>query len=290
MSESAFAEALTLDQMRVLTAVAEEGSFSGAARKLQRSQAAISYQVANLESQLSLSLFRRTRRRPELTEEGRAVLVAVRDVLTSVEAVRDRARKLGAGLEARLCLAVDVLYPAPLLADHLRDFGEAFPSVRVDLRIGVRAQVTKLLSGGDVDLAVGPSADGFEARECRRVQLVPVVAAGHALAQHRGSITDAELARHRHLVLSDDETAPASEEAGLTWRINDSMARRELLSAGLGWSHLPLHQVEGSLAEGGLVRLRTRRHGRTPLTVALYVAHRRDLSLGPAGRWWFDRL
>ena len=49
----------TLDQLRVLAAVAEAGSFSAAARRLRRTQSVISYTIANLEAQLGLTLFER---------------------------------------------------------------------------------------------------------------------------------------------------------------------------------------------------------------------------------------
>ena len=64
----------TLDQLRVLLAVVEQGSFSAAARILNRTQSVVSYTIANLETQLGLQLFARGRRNPVLTEAGRAVL------------------------------------------------------------------------------------------------------------------------------------------------------------------------------------------------------------------------
>ena len=65
-------EAVTLDQLRVLITVAEEGSFSAAARKLKRVQSAISQAMANLEGQLGLLLWDRSAKVPKSTEIGRA--------------------------------------------------------------------------------------------------------------------------------------------------------------------------------------------------------------------------
>ena len=61
---------LTLDQMRVLIAVAETGSFSAAARKLGRVQSAISQAVQAMEQALRLTLFDRSREDPVLTDAG----------------------------------------------------------------------------------------------------------------------------------------------------------------------------------------------------------------------------
>ena len=65
----------TLDQLRIFLAVVDEGSFNGAARKLNRAVSVISYGIANLEAQLGVSLFEREgSKKPKLTEAGQAVL------------------------------------------------------------------------------------------------------------------------------------------------------------------------------------------------------------------------
>ena len=57
-------DALTLDQLRVFAAVADAGSFRAAARQLSRVQSAVSHAIANMESELGVSLFDRQGRRP----------------------------------------------------------------------------------------------------------------------------------------------------------------------------------------------------------------------------------
>src|SRR4051812_50089050 len=69
-------EGVTIEQLRTLRAVAEAGSFSGAARKLGRVQAAVSQAMDRLEAQLGLRLFDRTGRVPKLTRHGEAVATA----------------------------------------------------------------------------------------------------------------------------------------------------------------------------------------------------------------------
>ena len=64
---------LTLDQLRMLIAVAETGSFSAAARRLGRVQSAVSQSVQALEATLGLALFDRGERTPKLSDAGRAL-------------------------------------------------------------------------------------------------------------------------------------------------------------------------------------------------------------------------
>src|SRR5580704_2679162 len=60
-------DAVTLDQLRTFIAAADQGSFSGAGRKLRRAQSVVSKTLANLEGQFGVRLFDRARRRPVLT-------------------------------------------------------------------------------------------------------------------------------------------------------------------------------------------------------------------------------
>jgi len=64
----------TLDQLRILKAIATEGSFKRAADSLYVSQPAVSLQVQNLERQLNVPLFDRGGRRAQLTEAGHLLL------------------------------------------------------------------------------------------------------------------------------------------------------------------------------------------------------------------------
>ena len=90
---------LTLDQMRVLIAVAEEGSFSAAARRLGRVQSAVSQAMQTLEENLRLTLFDRSGKTPALTEAGRMVLNDARQVVQRAEALRTHAEAVAGGTE-----------------------------------------------------------------------------------------------------------------------------------------------------------------------------------------------
>src|SRR4051812_2891929 len=125
----------TLDQLRVFLVVADSGGFARAARQLHRTQSVISYAIANLEEQLNVALFDRTKRKPTLTEAGQALLVDARAVALKVDAIRARAKTLSEGLEAEVSLAVDVMYPSAVLVHILEQFQEHFPTVALRLRI-----------------------------------------------------------------------------------------------------------------------------------------------------------
>src|SRR5438552_3359580 len=69
-------DGVSLDQLRTFIAAADAGSFSAGARQLRRAQSVVSQTLANLEAQVGVKLFDRSRRAPVLTREGVALLAA----------------------------------------------------------------------------------------------------------------------------------------------------------------------------------------------------------------------
>ena len=114
----------TLDQLQVLVAVADTGSFSAAGRKLNRAQSVISYAIANLEAQLGLKLFEREgTREPRSRPRARRCWPTRAAWSACCSDIRARAEGLKHGLEAELVIAVDVTLPSPALTrvlDSLR--------------------------------------------------------------------------------------------------------------------------------------------------------------------------
>ena len=101
----------SLDQLRVFVAVIDAGGFAHAARQLHRTQSVISYTIANLEEQLNIELLDRSKRKPVLTEAGKALLADARAVSLKVDGMRARAKAMSSGLEAEVSVVVDVMFP-----------------------------------------------------------------------------------------------------------------------------------------------------------------------------------
>src|SRR5258707_14442857 len=90
----------TIDQLKVFLSVVEAGSFTAAGRRLGRATSAVSYTVANLETQLGVTLFDREQtRKPTLTEAGAAVLSKARRVSIGGDDLLATVKGLLEGLE-----------------------------------------------------------------------------------------------------------------------------------------------------------------------------------------------
>jgi len=253
----------TLDQLRIFLAIVDTGSFAGAARKLGRAVSVISYGMANLESQLGLTLFdREGTRKPTLTTAGRALLAETRAIAQGVDGLRAKVKGLLAGLEAEVDLAVDVMLPAERLGAVLRAFALAFPTVQLRLHVEALGGVTALVGEGQAILGIsGPIAgamDGIERVSAGSVLMVPVAAPSHPLGA-MATFPPGAARDHTQLVLSDRSRTTEGQDFAVispkTWRLADLGAKHALLREGVGWGNMPLGMVADDLARGTLVRL-----------------------------------
>lgn len=286
----------TIDQLRIFLAVADEGSFNGAARKLGRAISVISYGIANMEAQLGVTLFEREgSRRPVLTVAGKSVLATARAVADDVDALMATVRGYNQGLEAELTLAVDVMFPTDVLARILRQFQQFFPTVDLRLHVEALGAITALVLDQRADLGVAgpviiedPVLDRVQVGE---VELLPVAAPGHALAR-MDTIPPGVTRQHLQLVLTDRSPLTEGRDFSVlsprTWRLADLGAKHALLLEGIGWGNMPLHVVADDLAAGRLVRLPVLEAPR--MRFAFTALWRRDCPPGPARAWVLEAL
>src|SRR6516162_9079545 len=216
-------DAVTLDQLRTLIAAADEGSFSGAGRKLRRAQSVISKTLANLEGQFGVTLFDRTRRRPVLTAHGQVLLAHARTVVGDVDLLKAQARRLAGGLEPELSIVVEVMFPmatltAAVTAFHLTPLRLYVEALGAVIQPVLDGRCTLAISG---ELAFVPPQ--FSKEPLLEVTLVHVTSPGHPLATYGRPIPSSELAKHIQLVLTDRSTLSKGKEFGVlsprTWRL-----------------------------------------------------------------------
>src|SRR5689334_11120 len=194
-----------LEQLRVFIAVIDHGGFAHAARALHRTQSVVSYTIANLEEQLNIELLDRSKRKPVLTEAGKALLADARAVASKVDGMRSRAKALGQGLEPEVSLVVDIMFPTCLLVRVLEAFQTEFPTVSLRLHTEALGGVTLLVKEGRCQLGVAGlvTAGGpdLERHAAGHVKMMPVCSPRHPLAQMEGVLPTSLLREHLQLVV-----------------------------------------------------------------------------------------
>ncbi|HKT62211.1 LysR substrate-binding domain-containing protein [Burkholderia sp. 22313] len=149
---------ITLDELQAFVAVVDTGSITAAAQQLDLTVSAASRTLARLEEKLKTTLLRRTTRRLELTEEGRAFLQDARAIIESVENAEEQMlarREMPSGR-----LRVDAATPFMLhvVVPLVRGYRERFP--KVDLELNSNEGIIDLLERRtDVALRIGRLKD-----------------------------------------------------------------------------------------------------------------------------------
>ena len=285
----------TLDQLQVFLAVAESGSFSAAARALNRAQSVISYTIANLEAQVEMPLFERTgSRQPRLTEAGTAMLEDARRILSDLEIMRARVKGLKAGLEAEVAVAISVMVPADAMVDVLGEFREHFPSVSLRLDVGELGVVMDLVMSGRSTIGIGGAVlkqdDALVAERIGQSFMIPVAASHHALARLGRPLTLADVREEVQLVVTDASGLTKGRDFNVlsykTWRVSDVATKYYLIRGGLGWGGLPLSFVREDLESGRMVRLDLDAYEQRDYPI--YAMRRLASPPGPAAAWMIE--
>lgn len=284
----------TLDQLYVLIQVVETGSFTAAARKMNRALSVVSYTVSNLEAQLGVELFdRTTSRKPQLTEAGRIVLAEARLVVGGVGNLRAKVAGMLQGLEGELHVILDCLLPPARVIDALTAFCEHFPTVRLHLHMETLGAVADLVLGKTATIGVsGPftaDIDELHRVSVGRLRMVPVAGAKHPLA---AASSPGAAREHVQLVIYDRSARTKGKDfsvsASHTWRLADLDAKHMLLRAGIGWGMMPFARVKDDLAKGVLVQLGI--PDLAPFDYPLDAIYRVDTPPGPAAAWLIERF
>jgi DNA-binding transcriptional LysR family regulator len=144
----------TLDQLRILKAIAAEGSFKRAADSLYVSQPAVSLQVQNLERQLDVPLFDRGGRRAQLTEAGHLLLSYGEKILSlcqeTCRAIEDLQNLQG----GTLIVGASQTTGTYLLPRMIGMFRQKYPDVAVQLHVHSTRRTAWSVANGQVDLAI----------------------------------------------------------------------------------------------------------------------------------------
>lgn len=176
-------------ELRYFQAVAEELSFSAAARRLGIAQPPLSRAISQLERRLGVRLLDRDHHRVELTEAGASLLADARGVLDAVTAAVNRAQQ-AARAQPRLVITAKP-GPASVLLQRLVDAYKAAADPRhelaeVEVLVSGYGEQAELVRTGQADMAlIGPPHPhpGLAGEPLLSEPRVAVLPAGHALAQ-----------------------------------------------------------------------------------------------------------
>ncbi|SFR88470.1 DNA-binding transcriptional regulator, LysR family [Dyella sp. OK004] len=157
--------------LRAFVAVKETGGFTRAAQRLNLTQSAISHQIRRLEEQVGRQLLFRTTRAMTLTEDGEDFLHYAEKILHTLDSMAQRFKPSPISGVVRFGVLENFL--GDRLPTLLCQYGRAFPSVRLDVSVGMNLDLQPMIKAGELDLAVVMAAPGSEeGTPLRRTQFV----------------------------------------------------------------------------------------------------------------------
>lgn len=192
-----------LDGILPFVAVAEQGSFRGAAASLGLTPAAVSKAVARLEERVGARLLLRSTRRVALSPEGALFLRHCQEAVAQVKAGRHKLQAAGALAQGEVVLSLSFLLGSAV-AQHLVAWCERYPALRLRLRFEDRFS-RPIAEGVDVALRMGALEDsGLVARRLAELRRVTVAAPSY-LARHGRPGHPEELRQHACLFFRNTE-------------------------------------------------------------------------------------
>ena len=256
-----------LQALDVFIAVAEEHSFSAAAKKLSLSQPTVSFHIDNMERKFGCPLFVRTRRGAELTVYGRTLYDNTRNVQELSVRTERKIRDLCQGVSGKITIGAGTIPGEYILPPLLASFLQQHPGVSINLVSADSESIYKMWQAGKLSLCVigflPPTV--LQARKLWTDEIIPVAAKQMQFSAIPW--TAEELCRYP-LVLRHDSSASMAavrgafssqgisfDELNVVLQVSGNEALKTAVKVGAGIGFVSRRAVIKELAEGSLVQV-----------------------------------
>jgi len=278
---------LSLDQLHAVVEVVRLGSFSAAARILNLTQPAVSLQVRELEHRFGLHLIERIGKRAYATAAGIDLIERARRIEREVDDALDAMRRRRDGGLARIRIGTGGSILAYLLPPVLRALRRTHPNIEIVVMTGTTDEMAASVARNDLDIALVTMPVLESSLSVVVVRSDPMVAVLPPTERNAPPTLDAATLGRYPLIF--DSTGATMHQIARNWFRAAGIepraamelghgAMRNLISAGLGASVLPIEAVMGDASSAPVVI----RALNPPLTRTLAIIRRSDKPEEPA--------
>ncbi len=290
---------LTPEALAMLQTIGSSGSFAAAARVLGVVPSALTYRVRQIEDALDVLLFDRSAKQAQPTAAGQALLQEAGRLLSDVDAVANRVKRVATGWEAVLTVAADSVIARNVLMELCEAFLALKSPTRLRLRHETLSGTLNALTSGQADLALGVlwqtglTAD-IQHQALGPVEFVFAVAPHHPLADVPGPLSEEVRQQHRVVAVADSVPRGSGLSIGLlggqdVFTVPDMQSKLEAQLRGLGAGFLPLSMALPYISTGRLVAKEVTQTQRTGETHYAW-RNSRKTTPGKALQWWLAQL
>jgi len=272
---------VNLEHLQVIDTICAVGSFQKASEKLHKVRSAVSYSVKQVESYYDIQIFNRETYRPELTADGKLLIVQIRHLLNQASEFETFINEMKGENETELRLGVSANFPLDKITRLLTELKQKFEGTTIHLEIEV-ASGERMLLDEKVDIAIYGSPSRNKAIDYKLIDTmnVPLVISKDLPLVDINRVSEAELAAHPQVIIkSTDSKSPDTDilDEALKWYVTDLHTKKTLITQGLGWGRLPQHLVDKEIEKNELISLDTL----GKLELPIYVTKLKNKSLGP---------
>lgn len=256
-------QTLNLNRLVYFVAVAETGSFTGAAQRLGITKAVVSQQIARLEAEIGTTLVMRTTRRVELTEAGRAFHTRCAPIVQEAKDAFEELAENTAAPSGTLRITAPNDYGGTAVVPVAAAFRTRYPACRVALTL---TDNLADLKAGNLEMAIRLGDVGDPTLKSRRITTFELrLVAGPTLRDRVAALTEpADLAalpfvcnstleKPASWMFARDGHPPVGVDLESVMAINSMPACLSAVRHGAGLSVLPSFLVENLIASGELV-------------------------------------
>ncbi|RJG42582.1 LysR family transcriptional regulator [Motilimonas pumila] len=251
-----------LKSMVVFAHVIEQGSLSGAAKRLGLSRAVVSYHIKKLEKQLNIKLINRSTRTLSLTEAGKDYYQHCKIIAEQASAANQHIENLKQDPVGLLKITCSVNVGMHTIVPALNEFRRLYPKIELDVTL--TDDVVNIIKQG-IDLAIrgAPLSDsGLQAAKLSTLHNC-LCASPAYLKQHGIPLHPTELAGHQwvnyKLTSSTLELSKGERSYSVAMKAsihtNNAAARTAFVEGGHGLARIPLYDAEPKIQQGSLMRI-----------------------------------
>jgi DNA-binding transcriptional LysR family regulator len=258
--------AVEIRQLRAFVAIAETGTFTAGALRVHVTQAAISMQIRQLESEIGARVFVRAPRHVILTEAGEQLLRRARHILREHDAAVDEIAELAGAERGRLRIgSASAMVLTEQLPSILKELRKQHPAAEIAVTSGTSEVLVDQILAGEVDIAfVSLPVDvrGIKTERLSDDQLVAIASPRHRLAKQR-TISAYTLAGERLILgerggntrrLIDQFFAQAGVTIRVAMELSRQQAIKRMVEEDMGVGIVPLQSVKEEVEKGKLIR------------------------------------
>lgn len=143
---------LSSEQLELILEIIDRGSFSAAARALNRVPSAVSMAIANLEAELNLKLFERSKNHLAPTEISLSIEPHARLIVTKLRQLEMHLSELSTGLETRICIGVAADINQKIILKGIEQLIQHYPLLNIEIVCAPQQELKARLQNNEIDL------------------------------------------------------------------------------------------------------------------------------------------